>query len=699
MTCLRTTRLTGGACFAAVLLALPAAAQSPAGPQFRVNTYTTSDPMDPAVAMDAAANPVVAWIEREGNAADLRARRFDAHGAPRGDEFVVTSNAYQALKTPRVASDANGNFVVSWQERLPASTGSRIVAQRFDAAGAPRGAAFQVNTQTSGTQIEPDLAMAPDGAFVVAWRALVSGQSSSVMVRRFAADGAPQGIEFTVDASDRSGNQHYPSVSAGATGDFVVAWTRAYAGIGARRFSADGTPLGPFFAANEGLGRVGGPDVAVLPSGGFVIGWGEFNSFYPYSELKAHLFAADGTSRGSEFLVRRWGDGVGPVGGSIVPLPDDGFVVANGIARRFDASGQPLGRSFELRTAAATGIGFGTVLATDGAGNLLAVGSHSFPAPNGIYGQRFGRLGAVGLAVDTAGGAGSDGNGVLEPGETVDLRPTWHNGSGASQTWPATLAAFEGWGQPTIVDGAGSYGTVPDGATQTCVDCYRVGLAPTDPRPAVHVDDTATELLEDGTDGTAYWPVHIGGSFPDVPRSSPFYRSVETILHRGVTAGCTPSTYCPGQPVTRGQMAVFVLAASSDTGYFPRQCNMVFPPVFDDVPRENPLCRWVEELAQRGVVSGCGGGHFCPDASVTREQVAVFLLKTLDPALDPPACTTPVFDDVPASSPFCRWIEELVRRGITGGCGGGHYCPGQPVTREQMAVFLTTTFGLTLYGP
>ena len=79
--------------------------------------------------------------------------------------------------------------------------------------------------------------------------------------------------------------------------------------------------------------------------------------------------------------------------------------------------------------------------------------------------------------------------------------------------------------------------------------------------------------------------------------------------------------------------------------------------------------------------------------------MAVFLLRTLDPALSAPACTTPMFGDVPASSGFCRWIEELARRGITAGCGGGNYCPAQAVTREQMAAFLTTTFGLTLYGP
>ncbi len=58
-----------------------------------------------------------------------------------------------------------------------------------------------------------------------------------------------------------------------------------------------------------------------------------------------------------------------------------------------------------------------------------------------------------------------------------------------------------------------------------------------------------------------------------------------------------------------------------------------------------------------------------------------------------------MFNDVPASHAFCRWIEELVRRGVVSGCGGGNYCPGNAVTREQMSVFLTVTFGLTLYGP
>ena len=71
------------------------------------------------------------------------------------------------------------------------------------------------------------------------------------------------------------------------------------------------------------------------------------------------------------------------------------------------------------------------------------------------------------------------------------------------------------------------------------------------------------------------------------------------------------------------------------------------------------------------------------------------------PGYAPPACVagSEMFADVPASNAACSWIQESARRGITGGCGGGNYCPGNSTTREQMAVFLTATFDLTLYGP
>ena len=146
-------------------------------------------------------------------------------------------------------------------------------------------------------------------------------------------------------------------------------------------------------------------------------------------------------------------------------------------------------------------------------------------------------------------------------------------------------------------------------------------------------------------------------------------------------------------------MAVFVLVSREGAGYTPPAC-VAAAELFTDVPASSPFCRWIEELARRGVVGGCGTGIYCPTNPATREQMAVFVLRTLDPTLDPPACVagSEPFADVPASSPFCRWIEELANRGVVTGCGGGNYCPTANVSREQMSVFLAATFGLTLYG-
>ena len=144
-------------------------------------------------------------------------------------------------------------------------------------------------------------------------------------------------------------------------------------------------------------------------------------------------------------------------------------------------------------------------------------------------------------------------------------------------------------------------------------------------------------------------------------------------------------------------MAVFLLVAKESTDYSPPACAT---PIFADVPASSPFCKWIEELFRRGIAGGCALNplRYCPTNVVTREQMAVFLLRTLDPAINPPVCTTKPFDDVEIDNPFCRWITELVARGITGGCGGGNYCPTATVTRDQMAVFLTVTFDLLLYG-
>jgi cysteine-rich repeat protein len=289
----------------------------------------------------------------------------------------------------------------------------------------------------------------------------------------------------------------------------------------------------------------------------------------------------------------------------------------------------------------------------------------------------------------------AEGNGVFEPGEEVAVLPSWRNAATAPLSLTGTVSVVSGPPGATYnaTDPNSMYGTVAPGATVPCQGCLVVTVSNPPTRPVTHWDAFMAEVMS--TDGFKTWFLHLGNSFTDVPETNPFYRFVETLLHRGITAGCTNTTYCPSAATTREGMAVFVLVAKEGAGYNPPACGT---PIFNDVPAASPFCRWIEELARRGVVGGCGQNLYCPSSPVTREAMSVFVLRTLDPALDPPACGTPVFNDVPATSAFCRWIEELARRGVVAGCAPNLYCPSSPVSREQMGVFLGVTFGLTLYG-
>jgi hypothetical protein len=136
-----------------------------------------------------------------------------------------------------------------------------------------------------------------------------------------------------------------------------------------------------------------------------------------------------------------------------------------------------------------------------------------------------------------------------------------------------------------------------------------------------------------------------------------------------------------------------LLVKATFPGVAPPDCVAA---IFVDVPCSHPFADYIYQLVDLGVTAGCGGGRYCPDDSVTRDQMAVFLMKMLlGGAFSPSNCTVAPFADVPCSSIFARWIRELVTRGITAGCGAGIYCPTRAVTRGEMAVFLVRTFNLT----
>jgi glucose/arabinose dehydrogenase len=182
--------------------------------------------------------------------------------------------------------------------------------------------------------------------------------------------------------------------------------------------------------------------------------------------------------------------------------------------------------------------------------------------------------------------------------------------------------------------------------------------------------------------------------FSDLPAGHFALPFVEALALSGLTAGCGAQQFCPEDIVTRAQVAILLLRGIAGAGALPPAASGT---VFGDVPAGAFAAAWIEELFARGLTAGCGGGNYCPERGLDRGEAAVLLLRSRHGAgYQPPAASGIMFADVPADHPFAAWIEQLAAEGITGGCGGRDYCPEAPVTRAQVAVFLVRTFNLPL---
>lgn len=133
-----------------------------------------------------------------------------------------------------------------------------------------------------------------------------------------------------------------------------------------------------------------------------------------------------------------------------------------------------------------------------------------------------------------------------------------------------------------------------------------------------------------GGDAKVPWPAATP-YFRDVPPTHPQYRWIQEMKRLAITEGCSRSDYCPEDPVTRGQMAVFVMRALSSKNAWGSRApyRSAAAPYFIDVPPEHPFYDAIQKLKELGITSGCQQTAFCPDATVTRAQVAVFLVRGL----------------------------------------------------------------------
>lgn len=386
----------------------------PLGSEFQVNSYTSDDQSLPAVASNSASNFVVVWQsqKQDDSRLGIYARLY---GSSSRSEFQVNTETTGNQSTPATAIDLNGNFVVVWASDRQDGSGTGIYAQQYTSKGNPFGSEFRINSSTNGDQIDPAVAKAANGNFVVTWSSDGNGDDdedndssrSGVYARRFDSSGAPQGKDVLVNTTTKS-DQEDPAIAMTPVGNYVIVWESRNQdedgwGIFGQRYNSAGNPLGSEFQINNYTDDdQTNPTVAISPSGDFVVAWQSEDQDGDGEEIYARRYKANGQPRGDEFRVNQSTDGdqVTPAigmdaeGNFVVTWASDGEDAkeVDVFARRFNAAGKAITDDFKVNSHTKQDQTTPAVAVEPGGNFVFAWDSQEQDDDgNGIFGQRYGR--------------------------------------------------------------------------------------------------------------------------------------------------------------------------------------------------------------------------------------------------------------------------------------------------------------------
>jgi hypothetical protein len=383
----------------------------PLGPEFRVNTFTTGAQGESSVAFDSSGNFVVVWAgdAQDGSYYGIFGQRYASSGTPLGPEFRVNTFLSSNQTYPSVAADSVGNFVVTWQSFGQDGSAYGVFGQRYATSGAPVGPEFRVNTYISGDQRRPAVASDPVGNFVVVWTSIgQDGSIHGIFGQRYASSGSPLGPEFRVNTYTTSA-QYLPSVAASSTGDFVVVWQSLDQdgsdwGVFGQRYASTGAPSGPEFRVNTYTTNIqGDQSVAIDAAGNFVVAWSSTLQDGSQDGVFGQRYASSGAPVGAEFRVNTFTTN----GQSYPAVAADSlgdFVVVWGsntqdgstpgiFGQRYASAGVPLGQEFRVNSYT-TGDQDNPFVAADPAGYFVVVWTSATQdgSNDGVFGQRYGQI-------------------------------------------------------------------------------------------------------------------------------------------------------------------------------------------------------------------------------------------------------------------------------------------------------------------
>ncbi|MGQ0700891.1 MAG: Calx-beta domain-containing protein [Panacagrimonas sp.] len=401
------------------------------------NAEFASDLVNPSVARDADGDYVVVWQGRGADSADIFARLFKRDGTPRGSAFEINQFVVGNQEQPDVAMTSTGDFVVVWESANQDGDSSGIYARLYRAGGIPFGDEFRVNVTTASHQRDPAVAIDAAGeSIAVVYESFAVGDNKGeVFLRRLNGDGAGLGEEVRVNTFITD-FQNHPDVAMAPDGSFVVAWESddqngADQHVYFRKFNVNGSAAGNEVEAHPGNSFQGSPRVAADARGEFLVVWGDSEGSFHGICGRVVSRTGDG-SAGLVFDIRAATEraqlgvptATGSAGDFVVAWSDrpPDSVIETVVARRFARdTGRTqvfVAKDVDLRTA--------PDIASDADGDFVVVNAarRKDRSHDDILGRRFG-LAEVDLATELT--LRLDKSGSLTPGSTLIYRANVEN--------------------------------------------------------------------------------------------------------------------------------------------------------------------------------------------------------------------------------------------------------------------------------
>jgi len=303
--------------------------------EFQVNSHTPGDQGRPAVASTQDGGFVVTWTSylsspgTDNDESSVQWRRFGSDGLPLAGDFQVNSYTTGYQIEPSIILSSADEALSVWSGQP-----GDIQGRRFGSSGVPIADDFQINALTTSYQGSPAVACQPGGDFVVVWNSFFSGGTDSdgygIQMRRVDPASGPFGSDFQVNTYTTNW-QTDAAVATAQDGSFVVAWESGLTAvpdgdtIRARRFNGAGVSLGDdFLVSTNAAPRQADPDLGIAPDGSTLVVWEAGDNID--RDIRARFYSSTGLPQGGDFVVNSYTSN-SQVNAAVALDPSGGFVV------------------------------------------------------------------------------------------------------------------------------------------------------------------------------------------------------------------------------------------------------------------------------------------------------------------------------------------------------------------------------------